>query len=76
LGNRFLVAGEQGSRIDKQMQTQGRVLNLYVFTPKEHQTFNTEEKQDNQVTLTQDKKECIHKKMAGARLLRIGTTHN
>ena len=63
----------ESAKIDKQTQTRESVLDMNVFCPKEHQTFNTEEKQEKlgehicQLTLTQNKKECIHKKMAGAR---------
>jgi hypothetical protein len=59
------------------------VLNLNVYSPNEHQTFNTEEKQENQANTFlpsyTKQKECIHKKMAGAKPclpLRIGTTLN
>jgi hypothetical protein len=64
----------ESARIDRQTQTRESVLDLNAFCPNEHQTFNTEEKQEKpskhicQVTLTQNKKECIHKKMAGTRL--------
>jgi hypothetical protein len=61
------------ARIDRQMWTQGRVLNLNVFCPNEHQTFNTEEKQEIQAThppsyIDTKQKEFIHKELVGARL--------
>jgi hypothetical protein len=57
------------------------------FVQNEHQTSNTEEKQETQANTStklhwhkkKKKKECIHKKMEGTRLclpLRIGTTLN
>jgi hypothetical protein len=53
-------------RIDKQIQTQGSAESECNFFPSKHQTFNTEEKQESQVntsgqvTLIQNKKECIY----------------
>ena len=40
----FRQMGKESTRIDKHKG----VLNLNVFCPSKHQTFNTEEKQENQ----------------------------